>query len=274
MAGLMTAAQPDPRMERGMQRGMQPDAGAPGMRQADPEQQKVYEEFVAQAMLKVLYNEETMPTVLKTLEGAGDPVEGLASAAALITFQVAESAQAAGMPVNNDIVYNAGTEIFNQLADMADAAGIADFANDRDALEAAYFRGLDRFRGLMEDTGRLDRDAAMRDVERLQGMSDSGELDALLREAAENDPRMPAQGDEGGPRRHQQSAHPEFIRMGSGLGEHPPQARGEPTPGHWQHEFWHPPGDEHPQMGTPEWRSEQAKNLIPGRRTFNRFFGK
>lgn len=201
MAGLMTAAREEPMMQGmagpgmgdGMQPGMQPGMGdgmGNGMKQAGPEQQQLYEQFVAQAM-KLIYSEDALPAVLKTLQGGGDPVEGLASAASLITFQVSESAEANGFPVSNDIVFNAGTEIFNQLADVADAAGFADFENDRDALESAYFKGLDQFRGLMQETGRIDQQASMRDVERLQSMSDSGELEMLLNNAAESDPRMP-----------------------------------------------------------------------------------
>jgi hypothetical protein len=165
---------------------MQSPAGGP--QQASPEDQEAYEIFVSTAM-NMMYDKKMLPKLKQMLEGAGDPIEGLAEAAVMITHRVSESAEQNGQPLNNDIVFNAGTEIFNQLADVSTRAGIHDFEQDRDGLETAYFRGLDKFRGLMEQSGRLDQEASQRDLQQLQGMSESGELEQMLRGLAENDPR-------------------------------------------------------------------------------------
>lgn len=203
MPGLMNAAQGQPTggsryddmpqsgpaMGQGQRPGMGPGGNPMEPRQASPEQQEVYDQFVAQAMT-LMYDQEMLPRLLELLTGGGDPVDGLAHAAALITARVATSAEQNGVPISGDIVFNAGTEIVNQLADLSDAAQIGNFAEDHDMLEAAYFRALDEFRTLMQGAGRINEQAAQRDLQGLQAMSESGELESTLRALAENDPRM------------------------------------------------------------------------------------
>jgi hypothetical protein len=202
MQGLMSAAQGSGEpmgMPEQMQQDAMPDQGGgmPGSaRQATPEQQESYNAFVANAM-NLMYDKKTMPKLLEMLQGGGDPIEGLARASVMITARVGTSAEEAGQKLSGDVVFNAGAEIVNQLADVATEAGIHDFQNDRDALEGAYFRALDQFRTLMEGAGRLNKDAAQKDLAMLQGMSESGELEQMLRGFAENDPRAPKQAPQG-----------------------------------------------------------------------------
>jgi hypothetical protein len=201
MVGLMNAAQgggapmpagpmpAGPMQDAGPVPGREPPGGgAGGVRQANPEEQETYDAFVAQAMT-LMYDKKMGPKLLQMLEGGGDPQEGLARAAVLVTARVATAAEEAGQKLSGEILFNAGTEIVNQLADVATEAGIHDFQNDPDALEGAYFRALDQFRQLMEGAGRLDRDAAMRDMQTLQAMDERGEFESMLRGLAENDPR-------------------------------------------------------------------------------------
>lgn len=201
MQGLMSAAQgggeamgmPEAMPQEGMPQEAMPEQGGgmPGSaRQATPEQQESYNAFVANAM-NLMYDEKTMPKLLEMLQGGGDPIEGLARASVMITARVGTAAEEAGQQLSGDVVFNAGAEIVNQLADVATEAGIHDFQNDRDALEGAYFRALDQFRTLMEGAGRLDKGAAEKELAMLQGMSESGELEQMLRGLAENDPRAP-----------------------------------------------------------------------------------
>jgi hypothetical protein len=204
MAGLLNAQAPQqgmaqpgmapggapPGMEPGMEQGP-PQGGMSGApKQATPEQQEVYNRFVAQAM-NLMYDKKTMPKLTQLLEGGGDPIEGLARATVLVTARVATAAEEAGEQLDGDVLFNAGAEIFNQLADVSDAAGLGDFANDRDALESAYFRALDEFRELMEGAGRIDQATFQRDLQAMQAQSESGEFEQQLRSLAENDPRMP-----------------------------------------------------------------------------------
>lgn len=178
-------AAPPQQAQGGMQGGGMP--GEP--RQASPEQQAAYERTVVAAM-DLIYNKDVLPGLLEMLQGGGDPVDGLAMTTAQVFARVALAGEEAGESFDGDILFNAGAEIFNQLADVSDAAGIGNFAEDRDALEAAYFGALDQVRGMMQQGGRIDQEAAQRDLGTLQQMSESGQLEQMLRGLAQNDPRM------------------------------------------------------------------------------------
>lgn len=168
---------------------------APGeTQQASPEEQALYERFVARAMLAV-YDEERLPQILQALEGGGDPVEGLAQTTALIVTRVRDAAEKAGQEVPGDVLYNAGTEVFEDLAELSRVAKIKDYSEDPDAMEAAYFRALDHYRLTSEQAGRVDREAAMRDVEIMRQMDEAGELEPMMMRLAEDDPRT-ARGEE------------------------------------------------------------------------------
>lgn len=211
MQGLMTSAQgapeggsryddmPEsgPAMGQGQERGDGQQMGQGGNpmdpREASPEQQDQYDRFVATAM-NIMYEREMVPRLLQLLEGGGDPVEGLARATVMITARVATAAEESGEKLSGDVLFNAGAEIFNQLADVSDAAGFGNFAEDRDMLEAAYFRALDEFRTLMQQAGRVNQQAAQRDLQGLEAMSERGDLEATLRKLAEDDPRMKQNG--------------------------------------------------------------------------------
>ena len=216
MPGLMQAAQGQPMggsryddmpqagpaMGQGQGPEMQQRGNPMEPHQATPEQQDQYDRFVATAM-NLMYEREMVPKMLQLLEGGGDPVEGLARATTMITARVATAAEEGGEQLSGDVLFNAATEIFQQLADVSDAAGMGNFAEDRDMLEAAYFRTLDEFRTLMQDAGRVNQEAAMRDLQGLEAMSESGDLEATLRRLAEDDPRMKQNGD-----RHPQGEPP------------------------------------------------------------------
>lgn len=209
MPGLMNAAQePQARGARyddmpqsgpAMGQGQGPEMDQRGNpmepHEASPEQQDQYDRFVATAM-NIMYEREMVPKLLQLLDGGGDPVEGLARATVMITARVATAAEEGGEQLSGDVLFNAGAEIFNQLADVSDAAGMGNFAEDRDMLEAAYFRALDEFRTLMQQAGRGSQEAAQRDLQQLEAMSESGDLEATLRKLAEDDPRMRQQGND------------------------------------------------------------------------------
>jgi hypothetical protein len=177
-------------------------AGAPSMpgepRQASPEEQALYNRFVANAY-NLVYDEKMLPKMLDILEGEGDPVAGLASAASTVIVRVAEAAQRQGQQLSGDVLFNAGTEVFEDLAELSRTAKIKDFAQDPDALEGAYFRALDETRVMLQESGVVDQDAAMADMQQLAEMDQNGKYEEMLRNLAGNDPRMAGQpqGEEG-----------------------------------------------------------------------------
>lgn len=178
--------------EAGPQPGMAPDMGAQPQ-QASPEEQALYDKIVGQAM-NLVYDKKFMPQVLKMLEGEGDPVEGLARAAALVIARIATSGEKAGIKMKGDVLHHAGTEILEDLAELSKEAGIKDYSQDSDALEAAYFRALDMFRVMMQEAGRLKPETAQKDMAMLQQMDQSGKLESMLRGLSQNDPRKAKAG--------------------------------------------------------------------------------
>ncbi len=170
----------------------QESGGLPGeSQQATPEEQQLYDRFVAKAM-DLTYTKEFMPQVLGMLQGEGDPIEGLARATALIVTRVADAAEQAGQKLPGDVLLHGGTEVLEDLAELSKEAGIKDFSEDPDALEAAYFRGLDQVRTMMQDSGKIDQASAQKDMAQLEEMDKRGELEGLFSGLAEQSGGKPA----------------------------------------------------------------------------------
>lgn len=172
MAGLMTAtsaqaAQPPP------QRGLMPP---PGEAQANvsPEEQKLYEMTVRNA-LTLVYDEKAMPSILQSLQGGGNPVAGLADTAAMVMARVEESAAEAGQQLSGDILLHAGTEVLEDLANLAREAGVYEFSEED--TESALYQAMDRYRQMKADKGELDGGVFQQDMAQLEQMNQSGELD-------------------------------------------------------------------------------------------------
>lgn len=180
MAGLMTeqerpaamGAAPTPPTEGAGAGVPMPEASGDGEAMATPEQQQVYERFVAKALL-VIYDQAMMPKILDMISVA-DPKKGLATATAMVVGRVLAAAQKAGQEVDGDILLHAGTEIFEDLANLATVAGIYDFNGDQDALEGAFFLALDEFR--TQNAGAIDPEPFKRDLSEMEARDKDGEL--------------------------------------------------------------------------------------------------
>lgn len=186
--------------------GMQDAPGGP--QQASPEEQELYNQFVAKAM-ELTYDPKFMPKVVAMLEGEGDPQEGLAKAAALIIARVATSAEKAGIKLTGDVLFHAGTEVFEDLAELSKEAGIKDYSQDPDALEGAYFRTLDQFRVMMQESGRLNPQTAQKEMAMLEQMDANGELERMLRGLAEQDEKRMSGGKSMKPEKKMRGLMPE-----------------------------------------------------------------
>lgn len=159
--------------------------------QASPEEQAAYTEFVSQAMT-LIWDKKVYPQLLKMM--AEDPVEGLAQATAQMVARVATSGEKAGREFSGDVVFHAGKEILEEIADLARVGKVKDFGEDPDALEGAWFRAVDAFRVLMESAGRVDQEAAKQDLAKLQAADESGALKENLIEMARRDAEQGKQG--------------------------------------------------------------------------------
>lgn len=190
MADMMNdPAMPPPEGDPAMQEPQAeqvPDQPA-GDQQASPEEQKLYEDFVAHGLLLVYSNPKMFGQVVKMLEGGGEPQEGLARATALVVARVLSAAEKAQQQIPGDVVFHAGKEIFEDLAELSGRAGIKDYGEDQDSLEGAFFKAADQLRTMLQESGKIDQQAAASDMERLQQMDQSGELQAMFEELAAKD---------------------------------------------------------------------------------------
>lgn len=176
---------------------MQPPQGELNeMQAASPEEQEMFEHFVAKAW-DVVYDKTMFAKVLKMLEGGGDPVEGLAQTAVQIIHRVSGAAEKAGQKLPGDVMINAATEVFEDLANLSTKAKIHDFENDPDGLEGAYFRALDTYRVLLQSGKKLDKEAAIADMEKLSRMDADGKLESMLMKLADYDRNSVGQKPEG-----------------------------------------------------------------------------
>lgn len=151
-----------------------------------PEEQQQYEQIVSNALM-LIHSKKSRRQVEKMLEGGDDPIEGLARAAATIIVRVAQAAQQAGVKPDGIVMWHAGTEIFEDLANVAKEAGIHDFSANPDDMETAYLRALDNVRTMLQESGAINQEAAAGDLEKLKQMDESGELRNMLTGLAEKD---------------------------------------------------------------------------------------
>ena len=170
----------------------QQQAGPMGFQQAAPEEQDLYDRFVGRA-LQLIYSDEMNPKILDMLDGGagegaeGDPADGLAQATAMIVARVGAAAEQAGQQLSPDVVLHAGTEIFEDLANLSKVAKIKDYTQDKEAFQRAYFGALDHYRNLLQGAGEIDQQSAQGDYEKLQQMDAEGKLDPLFRKLASDD---------------------------------------------------------------------------------------
>lgn len=170
----------------GMQAQQQAAMDMGGDGQVSPEEQEQSDRLVINGM-NLIYDSKTRGGILKTLDGNGDPVDGLAATAVTVWQHLLQSAEENGFKASGDAMMNAGREIFENLAEYSTKAGLYDFKADPDALEGAYFRALDDIRVVLQQSGKLNPEVAKQDLAKLQEMNQSGQLEQAMLSLAERD---------------------------------------------------------------------------------------
>lgn len=166
--------------------------------QASPEEQGQYDQFVGRAM-EIIYKPEMFPRVVEMLRGGGNegedpeqtgqsgPAQGLANATAMIVTRVFKAAAEAGANLSPDVLFHGGSELFMQLAEISDAAGISDYANERDKLEGAYFLAIDMTTQQLRADGFIEEQEAKAAMQQLADMDANGQLEPIFRELDQKD---------------------------------------------------------------------------------------
>ncbi len=141
-----------------------------------PQEQGIYDQFVNNAF-SAIYDEKSLPSIIESLKGDGNPVEGLANTAVGVVVRVQDSAEQAGQALPPEVVFQAGVEILEDLADLAEKAGVHDFTPEE--LEGATFQAMDRYRELKGDDGASSQEAK-EDFDKIIAIDQAGRLDEAV----------------------------------------------------------------------------------------------
>lgn len=198
MAGLMNKDRKGQQSEGDMQgqSGAPPRGGQQGQSQTmeeesnvSPEEQAQYNEFVSQGRMLV-DDKKTMPTLLKNIQGDGNPVEGLANSLYAVVMRLEDSAEKAGKEFSGDVKYHGATEIMEHMVELAEAAGIHEYSDQN--MESALTIALDLYRVAKQQSGEIQPEQFQDELAMLQQAEQEGRLDEVLpgiTEYAENAPQ-------------------------------------------------------------------------------------
>lgn len=157
-------------------------AGAPEMDQDEqtnvsPEEQQQYDRFVDNCYA-VIYDQKTLPKILKSLDATDDPIMNLANTIVQVVHFVATSAKGAQQQISGDVLIQGGAEVMGDLADLAGKVGIHEYSEDE--IEGATYRAMDMYRELQKQDGTLDVNAAKQDMRDIMVADKEGRLGELL----------------------------------------------------------------------------------------------
>ena len=141
------------------------------------EEQEQYDRFVTNGM-KMLYDKNAVDKLLQSIEGDGNPVEGLANALVQVVMRLEDSSEQAGEKISPDVLLHGGTELLEQMVDLSEQAGGHKFKEQE--VESALYLALDTYRTTRQQQGRLDEEALSADMEQLVQADYKGELDSLI----------------------------------------------------------------------------------------------
>lgn len=194
MAGLMQPVgnRPTPQQQPQGQGMEDPEDGTPNV---SPEEQAAYDKFVGNAM-EIIYPQgegaQISPAIMSQLQGEQDdeaqqvfeqaqppltdsPVDNLAKTTTMLVLTVEDSAAQAGADIPDEVVFHAGREILEQLADVAEAASIYDFSEQE--TEGAFYRAIDLYR---ISSPRVDPQALSEEFSQVEQADKQGTLGQLL----------------------------------------------------------------------------------------------
>lgn len=187
MAGLASAAAPE--NDEAMGDEPQPNV--------TPEEQAQYEMIVKNA-LEIIYpkgEEALSPEVSKSLTGSDKPVLNLALTAVTVIQGLVASAKQAGKPLDQEVLFHAGTQILEELAEAAEAFKIHDYSEED--VEHALYLAVDMYREQATQAGDINPDEMKGLFAELQQADQEGRFDELAPGAAEHAKKiMPKEAEE------------------------------------------------------------------------------
>lgn len=151
----------------------QGNPGQPQVRRATPEEQQMYNRYVGLAMT-LLYDDKFMNSAIKMMKNEKTTMEGVASVASLVAFQVYSEGKRQGQEIPASVVVHAGMEIIMLVVELALAAGMEPMSDKE--IELAHYGAADQFRDRMEAAGHISPEQIKQDRQMMQAMHDDGRL--------------------------------------------------------------------------------------------------
>ena len=153
------------------------------------EEQEQYNLFVTNGM-KILHNMSSSKQLVEVIRGDGNPVQGLANALVLIVTKVEDSAKKGGQELTGDVLLHGGTELLEQIVEVAEAAGIHKFTEKQ--MESALYIAMDQYGQARQGQGALPDNQLRIDMQELQQADQQGNIEEMvpgITEYAENAPK-------------------------------------------------------------------------------------
>lgn len=208
MAGLMNPGggknrekqQPNAEEALAGMTGPQPGAPAPGPEgpqggeegNVSPEEQAQYDQFVKNGM-QLIYQKEGLEQLFTTLEGDGNPIQGVADTLVMVVSRLEDSAEEKGVEVSGDVKMHGAQELLEQLVELSENASIHEFSDEE--MEQAFYLALDEYRIKKQRSGTLPVDELQEDFQALAQAEEQGQLDEVLPGVSEFAQRAPSPED-------------------------------------------------------------------------------
>ena len=159
---------------------MQPGAAKAGPQaggsNVTPNEQEAYELFMAQVG-NVLYDPKTIPKLLQRLQTGESRADAIAQAATALVMRVQDSAEESGRRVDPDLLLSAGKETVEMIGEICDKAGLEVTPEE---LEQAFLIGVDQFRAIRQQQGKLAPEAFQQDMNLLKEADAEGRIDEVV----------------------------------------------------------------------------------------------
>lgn len=162
---------------------------------ASPEEQAMYDQVVNQALDTITPEgqDQPQPAIVAQLRGEfppqvqelfanaeppidGNPLDAAAVTACMLVAMTERRIEAqTKTQIPNDVMYHAGAEVVEYVANLSDALGLHDFSEED--IERVFYRALDLYRTI---SPRADQDALSGEFEQIIAADQQGQLGALL----------------------------------------------------------------------------------------------
>lgn len=141
---------------------------------ASPEEQAAYDAIVSYG-LRLISNPKADVQMVEQIRSAANPAEGMGFVSGLAFRRALTEARKQGGVIPEEAVLPAATEIYENVVDMAQTAGVKE-ASDQQTIDNGYFHALDQARLTLEEMGMITPEKAAEELAELKALQANGGL--------------------------------------------------------------------------------------------------